>query len=144
MTQAERDLAAAGALLLGQGKRIDRISRAVTLIAVAGLVLVALLPTAILRGAVAPLALVVVLGLAQAFYALRVGFDARLFEALGSGMPAATLDRLDAALIGLGLLPQAKAGRALEPRLAGAMRLMRWQAACLIGQLSACVAVAVF
>ncbi len=138
MTQAERDLAAAGALLLEQGKRIDRISRAVTLIAVAGMLLVASLPALSARGAAAPLALVVLLGLGQAFYALRVDFDARLFAALGSGSPPETLGRLDVALIGLGLLPQAKAGRALEPRLAGAMRLMRWQAALLAGQLLVC------
>ncbi len=138
MTQAERDLAAAGALLLEQGKRIDRISRAVTLIAVAGMLLVASLPALSARGAAAPLALVVLLGLGQAFYALRVDFDARLFAALGSGSPPGTLGRLDAALIGLGLLPQAKAGRALEPRLAGATRLMRWQAGLLAGQLLVC------
>lgn len=142
MTQAERDLAAAGALLLEQGKRIDRISRAVTLIAVAGMLLVASLPALSARGAAAAMVLVVLLGLGQAYYALRVDFDARLFAALGNGSTPGTLDRLDVALIGLGLLPQAKASRALEPRLAGATRLIRWQAALLVGQLLVCFAAA--
>ncbi|MBR0655513.1 hypothetical protein [Plastoroseomonas arctica] len=142
MTPAERDLAATGALLLAQGRRIDRLSRPLTLLAAAALLLAPLLPVAPMRGALIPLALVVVLGLGQAFYAVRAGFDAGLFAALGSDRPPATLARLDAALVRLRLMPEAKAGRTLEARLAGAARLLRRQAAVLLGQLLACLGAA--
>lgn len=142
MTPADRDLAAAGALLLAEARRIDRLSRPVTILAVAALLLAPLLPAAPSRGAVALLALVALLGLGQALTALRVAFDARLFAALGDGRAPATLAALDGALTGLGLLPKAKAGRPLPLRLAGAMRLMRRQAALLLGQILACLAAA--
>jgi hypothetical protein len=142
VTSADRDLAATGALLLAEARRIDRLSRPVTLLAVAALLLAPLLPTAPSRGVVAVLALIVLLGLGQAFTALRVAFDARLFAALGEGRAPATLAALDAALTGLGLLDGAKAGRPLAPRLAGAMRLVRRQAALLLGQILACLAAA--
>ncbi|RYJ02910.1 MAG: hypothetical protein EON47_05990, partial [Acetobacteraceae bacterium] len=137
MMPADRDLAATGALLLAEARRIDRLSRPVTILAMAVLLLAPLLPTAPSRGGVAVLALVVVLGLGQAFTALRVAFDARLFAALGDGRAPATLAALDVALTGLGLLPDAKAGRPLPLplRLAGAARLMRRQAALLLGQI---------
>lgn len=146
MTPADRDLAATGALLLAEARRIDRLSRPVTILAVAALLLAPLLtpllPVAPSRGVVALLALVVLLGLGQAFTALRVAFDARLFAALGEGRAPATLAALDGALTGLGLLPDAKAGRPLVVRLAGAARLMRRQAALLLGQILACLAAA--
>ena len=142
MTPADRDLAATGALLLAEARRIDRLSRPVTILAAAVLLLVPLLPAAPSRGVVAALVLVILLGLGQAFTALRVAFDARLFAALGEGRAPATLAALDAALTGLGLLDGAKAGRPLPLRLAGAMRLVRRQAALLLGQILACLAAA--
>jgi hypothetical protein len=132
-------MAAAGALLLDQGRRIDALSRPLTLLAAAALLLGPLLTGALPWATVALLLLVVVAGLAQGFHALRVDFDARLFAALGKGSAPSTLEGLDASLTGLGLMPAAKAGRPLAARLGGATALMRRQAALLMAQLLACL-----
>jgi hypothetical protein len=68
-------------------------------------------------------------GLLQAFLAARVALDADLFRALGAGnLEPRTLD---AALCRLALADEAKLGRPLEQRLAGAMRLLKMQLASL-------------
>ena len=76
----ERDLAAAAAALLDQGQRADRLSRLIT--AASGLVLLLLPaflgPPPVLLTTI--LALVVLLGLAELYLAIRVGFDAALFH----------------------------------------------------------------
>jgi hypothetical protein len=69
------------------------------------------------------LAAVVLLGGAERVLALRLDFDARLFDALADGrLP--TLTGLDAALTGLRLRP-AGPSRALPARIAGTQRLLR-------------------
>ncbi|MES2713942.1 MAG: hypothetical protein V4653_20370 [Pseudomonadota bacterium] len=143
MTPAERDMAAAGALLLRQGRRIDALSRPMTLIAAAALLLAPVLTGPLPWVVVALLVLVVALGLAECFHALRVDFDARMFAALGTGTALTTLEELDGALTGLGLMPPEKAGRPLAARLGGATALMRRQAALLLTQLLACLLAAV-
>ena len=70
-------------------------------------------------------------GLVQCVYAARVQFDADLFaqaamQARESDADSAR-DDLDAALLQLGLLPMAKAGRDWPERVAGARRLLRRQ-----------------
>ena len=64
-------------------------------------------------------------GLAGTVMAMRIGFDARLFAALGRGTFG--LGAMDEALVGLALMPALKAGRPLAPRIAGALRLMQLQ-----------------
>ncbi len=49
---------------------------------------------------------------------------------------APDLGRLDAALIALGLLPEGKAGRAIEQRALGARRLLTLQGAALVFQVA--------
>ena len=141
---ADRALASAAALLLAEGKRMDALSRPLTVVAAAGLLLAPLLAGPPAWGMMALLVLVVVLGIGQAFYAFRAGFDAGLFAALGEGRLPETLDDLDYALTSLGVMPVGKAGRPLSARIGGAMGLLRRQAALLLGQLLACVAAAVF
>ena len=120
--------------LVLQGERLDRLSRVLTLGAVLLLLAPRLFgfetpmpPRLLLGGAV-------LAGLGELWFAARVAVDAGLFEALArDGDPA--WDELDAALTGLKLMPAEKAGRSPAARCAGAMRLVRFQAAALILQL---------
>ena len=119
-----------GAALLRQGRRLDGLSSALLLLCAAlGL------GQALARPADAGFILIclglVLFGLLQKYWALRVAFDAALFERLGG----LSLSELDDALLGLGLLPADKAGRPLAPRLRGALRLLRLQALALVLQL---------
>jgi hypothetical protein len=68
------------------------------------------------------LAIAMLAGLAETWFAFRVGLDERLFAALGAGQ--LTLPTLDSGLAGLGLVPPGKAGRPLEARLQGAKALL--------------------
>jgi len=72
----------------------------------------------------------------------RPGFDAALFHWLAGDEERGALDlgKLDAALLELGLLSKAKAGREVEPRVSGARRLLTLQGVALALQ----VAVVVF
>jgi hypothetical protein len=80
------------------------------------------------------LAAVFVFGLVEAYLAARVRLDAKLFAGLGAG--SLDLAALDQALGRLRLVRRSKLGRQLEPRLAGAARLLKLQVAILIAQLS--------
>ena len=123
------------ASLLEQGNRIDALSRGFTLVAVAGFVVFGVgiaLPTLVCVGAVA------VLGLFELYLAIRVGLDAALLRHLADG----DVPGFDAAMMQLGLLPVAKAGRPVADRIAGARGLLRRQAAVLMGQIGFAMAAA--
>lgn len=64
--------------------------------------------------------------LGERFLAVRVALDARLFDRLARG--ELELPHLDAALRTVLEVPASKAGRAVAPRIAGALRLYRWHA----------------
>jgi hypothetical protein len=145
MTEAsavEGAMLAAAASLLDQARVLDRLSRAITVAALVLLLLVAVVPGSPTAWAFVVPALVVLLGLAETYCAMRVGFDAALFRRLAAhaGEGAPDLAGLDAALVGLGLLPQAKAGRPVPDRIAGARRLLSRQAATLGVQVLAVLA----
>lgn len=102
-----------------------------------GVALVLLLVTAVLAAGLALqgrlaglpawlLALATLAGLAEIWFAFRVGLDERLFAGLGAGR--LTLPALDAGLTSLGLMPPDKAGRPLADRLQGAKALLVKQA----------------
>jgi hypothetical protein len=129
---------AAAAALLAQGRSIDGLSRILTAGALLG---APVLATVLAPAALIPVLLVAAIGLGQSWFALRVGFDAALFEAV-SRNPSLSSSTLDEALLGLGLLPPDKAGRPWDPRIAGARRLLAWQGALLALQVAVIVAVA--
>ena len=81
------------------------------------------------------LALVVLLGLAELYFAIRVGFDAALFRRLAAAPEGFDRARLDRALSRLGLMPEAKTGRPIIERIAGARRLLAWQGMTLVAQI---------
>ena len=80
------------------------------------------------------LALVVLLGLVELYLAIRVGFDAALFHRLAAAPEGFDCARLDRALSRLGLMPEAKTGRPIVERIAGARRLLAWQGMTLVAQ----------
>jgi len=127
----QRRMLAIAADLLAQGDRLDRLSRLLTLGGLAGSAGIFVLGAwpGLLCGAVA------LAGLAELYLALRVAFDAALFRRLATETDGPDWPAFDTAMIRLGLLPAAKAGRPAEARIAGALRLMRGQAVALAVQL---------
>lgn len=71
-----------------------------------------------------------VLGLLQKYWALRVAFDAELFQRIADGNQPLALrtEALDHALAALGLQPAARGGRLWSERTGGALNLLRRQA----------------
>lgn len=71
--------------------------------------------------------LAVVAGLIQAYLALRIEFDRKVFEILAAHQEgvAAGADAFDQAMQSLGMLPKSKVGRALAERAQGVLRLVR-------------------
>jgi hypothetical protein len=125
------------AALLRQGRTINLASCCFTLAALAG----ALLGSS---GAV-PLVLLlaaILLGMAQVYLAIRVGFDAALFDGLAQQAAGAKADlaAFDRAMLALGLLPAEKVGRDVAPRIVGARRLFSLQIAAMACQGAAIVA----
>lgn len=129
-TAEDRALFAATAALLDQGRSIDRLSWGLN---VAALVALTVAPDSF---GMTPLLIVVAIGLLEAFLGARVAFDAGLFRALATGQVLPDLAALDRALLALRLMPAAKAGRPVAARVAGARRLMRWQAMALAAQVA--------
>ena len=76
---------------------------------------------------------VVVVGVIEFWLAARVAIDADLFSALGES----DLAQFDEAMRRLGLMPQSKAGRPMDNRIRGALRLLKLQGAMLLLQIVA-------
>jgi hypothetical protein len=134
-TPAARHLLDTIVALLDQGAAIDRLSRLLTVTALAGLVAISV------TGAWLPLlavmlALSALAGMIETYLAMRVGFDAALFRRLAETADAGPdkLAELDAALTSMRLLPVGKAGRPLEARVAGARDLFYRQVGALTVQ----------
>jgi hypothetical protein len=130
-----RHLLDAVVALLDQGAAIDRLSRLLTVTALAGLVAISVI------GAWQPvlavmLALSALAGMIETYLAMRVGFDAALLRRLAETADAGPdkLAERDAALTSMRLLPVDKAGRPLEPRVAGARDLFYRQVGALTVQ----------
>lgn len=75
-------------------------------------------------------AALLVLGLLQKYWALRVAFDAELFQRIADGNQPLALrtEALDHALAALGLQPAARGGRLWSERTGGALNPLRRQA----------------
>jgi hypothetical protein len=123
---SEREVLASAAALLDQGERIDWLSRALIITALAALAAFGIFDVS-KPAAAALLATSVLTGAAELYFAVRVGFDAALFRRLADTPAAVDFAKLDGALTVLGLLATAKAGRTLAQRTHGAVRLFRYQ-----------------
>lgn len=123
------------ASLLRQGRSLDQLSTGLTLMGVL-FGLAQLLMTSII-----PLCLIlstglIILGLLQKYWALRVAFDADLFALVARNaepLPERTRS-LDLALQNLGLQSATRAGRPWAERQRGALKLLRKQAILLAAQ----------
>lgn len=139
MTEPARTLLACVAAMLDQGQTVDRLSRSLTAAALIGLLVH---PAAIgpppweLAGVVILIALA---GLVEAYFAIRVGFDAALFHQVANAPGAPDFADTDQALTQLRLLPATKLGRPVGARIAGARRLLRFQVLALLVQVLAVV-----
>lgn len=138
---ADQALLATASALLSQGRIIDRLSRLLTLASLGLLVGAAALVILSTKLAIA-LTLAVLAGVVQTYFAIRVGFDAALFDRLRQSA-AVDLATLDAALVQLGLLPTSKTGRPLDQRIAGAQRLFYRQGIALAIQVAILMGAAV-
>lgn len=119
------------AALLRRGAQLERLSDGISLIALGyGLapLLGAVLPP--LAGGIC--ALLVLLGLAHKYWAMRVALDAELFARLGESGAALAEETvaLDHALTELHLKPQTSVPRDWSSRTQGAQGLLRRQALC--------------
>ncbi|TXL72072.1 hypothetical protein FHP25_26975 [Vineibacter terrae] len=135
-TADDRATAAVAAHLLSQGATVHRLSAALTVASVLALPSLALLHPRPLP-ALATATLAVVIGLAELWLALRVAFDARIFEQLARGEAGGSMTTasFDGAMGALGLMPADKAGRPVAARVRGAMGLLRRQATMAVAQL---------
>lgn len=123
------------ATLLRRGRDIDRLSTALSLMAV-GIGLSPLLGVTASPLLALVCSLVLLSGLGEKYLALRVALDADLFRQLAA---AEQLDSqtqsLDQALLALGLQKKMQAGRSWDARCQGALSLLRKQLLCLLLQL---------
>jgi len=130
-TEPERAIFLTAAALLEQGRVFEALSLLLSAGALAALLLV--------QGGLSAqgvLALALLSGFAQAYVALRVRFDAALFQALADGRYPAGLRDLDAALTMMRLRPSGKAGRPASGRALGAKGLLLRQALLVLLQLA--------
>jgi hypothetical protein len=131
--QKAAQMLGAAADLLDQGQIINRLSLAVTAIALG----VLLLPVFPASQAMVPAAIATAIaGLVELACALRVSLDAALFRRLGNDASEDRLDvpAFDSALVALKLMPTGKAGWPIARRLAGARRLLIFQMVALLVQ----------
>jgi hypothetical protein len=135
-----RAQAAVAADLLVHGATVNRLSLALTASAVLAFFAEALLQPH--RIAMALTMLAVLAGLAQLWFALRVGFDARAFRRLAGddALDGLSLSAFDGAMGSLGLMPAEKERRPIAERVRGAMRLLGRQFAFLLLQVVLLVA----
>ena len=116
------------ASLLRRGSSLNGLSSALTVLALALGFYCALMASATLAFSLS-MALLVLLGLVQKFYAMRVALDADLFEAManaGEALPEKTR-QLDDALATYVGVPAEMSGSTWSERSRGALKLLRRQ-----------------
>ncbi|NAN51315.1 hypothetical protein EX349_08930 [Pseudomonas protegens] len=123
------------ASLLRRGRALDQLSTGLTLLGALYGLGQYLLTSVTLGGLLVSLALVL-LGVVEKYLALRVAFDADLFQRVADA--PTTLEHstqaLDQALSALGLQPAQRGGRPWDQRSRGALGLLRRQALLLAAQ----------
>nr|WP_059391026.1 hypothetical protein [Pseudomonas toyotomiensis] len=124
------------AALLRRGRSLDHCSNALSLVAVLfGLAPWLGAPPSLILALLC--AVLLIAGLAEKYWALRVALDAELFQRLvesGEQLDSQT-HALDQALQNLGLQNAQQAGRSWSLRSQGALGLLRKQALCLLLQI---------
>ena len=138
----DRTVAAVATHLLAQGAMVHRLSSALTIASLLAVLLLVLLLPPTRHGAIALVALAVIAGVVELWFALRVAFDARIFRLLsrGDSPDGLTLSAFDTAMGTVGLMPPDKRGRPVAARLQGALRLLRWQVTLLLTQVAVLLA----
>lgn len=123
------------ASLLRRGRALDQLSTGLTLLGALYGLAQYLLASVTLGGLIVSLALVL-LGLVEKYLALRVAFDADLFQRVADSPMSLehSTQALDQALGALGLQPAEKGGRPWDQRSRGALGLLRRQALLLAAQ----------
>jgi len=124
------------AALLRRGRNLDHCSSTLSLVAVLfGLAPWLGAPPSLILALLC--AVLLIAGLAEKYWALRVALDAELFQGLaqaGEQLDSQT-HALDQALQNLGLQNAQQAGRSWSLRAQGALGLLRKQALCLLLQI---------
>jgi hypothetical protein len=128
----------AAADLLDQGQIVNRLSLAVTAIAI-GVLLLPVFPAS--AGTVPTATVVALVGLVEIFLAARVSLNAALLRRLANDAAEERLDvnAFDSALVALKLVPTGKAGQPIARRFSGTRRLLLWQGVTLAVQVVAAV-----
>lgn len=126
------------ASLLRRGRSLDQLSTGLTLLGVlfglAQLLMVSITPICLLLSL-----WMIILGLLQKYWALRVAFDADLFALMAKDIERT--GELDQSLQTLGLQPAKRASRPWTERQRGALKLLRKQAYLLGAQVLLTLAV---
>lgn len=126
------------ASLLRRGRSLDQLSTGLTLLGVlfglAQLLMVSITPICLLLSL-----WMIILGLLQKYWALRVAFDADLFALLAKDIERT--GELDQSLQSLGLQPANRTSRPWTERQRGALKLLRKQAYLLGAQVVLTLAV---
>ena len=126
------------ASLLRRGRSLDQLSTGLTLLGVlfglAQLLMVSITPICLLLSL-----WMIILGLLQKYWALRVAFDADLFALMAKDIERT--GELDQTLQTLGLQPTNRASRPWTERRRGALKLLRKQAYLLGAQVLLTLAV---
>ena len=126
------------ASLLRRGRSLDQLSTGLTLLGVlfglAQLLMVSITPICLLLSL-----WMIILGLLQKYWALRVAFDADLFALMAKDIERT--GELDQSLQTLGLQPVNRASRPWTERRRGALKLLRKQAYLLGAQVLLTLAV---
>ncbi|MFA7940841.1 hypothetical protein ACEK06_00090 [Pseudomonas brenneri] len=126
------------ASLLRRGRSLDQLSTGLTLLGVlfglAQLLMVSITPICLLLSL-----WMIILGLLQKYWALRVAFDADLFALMAKDIERT--GELDQSLQSLGLQPANRASRPWTERQRGALKLLRKQAYLLGAQVVLTLAV---
>jgi hypothetical protein len=137
--QRAAQMLAAAADLLDQGVIVNRLSIALTAIAI-GVLLLPILPPS--EATLPTAAIAAVFGVAELMIAMRVSLDAALFRRLANDAAAERLDvaAFDAAMLALKLMRAGQAGQPIAKRFAGARRLLVVQAIALLLQVATAVA----
>ena len=118
------------AALLEQGRAVHLLSGALTAVSLAGLGLAAAFPSGFLFPAI--LAGAVLLGAAETYLAVRVGFDAAIFRLKAAGETG--WPDVDRGLSALHLVARERLQRSDESRAEGALRLFRRQGSAAASQ----------